>query len=303
MGKVVFRGSFVALATPFDKNFRVDVRKLQEIVRWQIEEGTDGIVCSGTTGEAPTLTPRDRARALQACLEVAEKKIPVVAGTGTCDTRQTIQLTEQAQRLGADGCLVVVPYYNKPTQRGCFRHFEEVSKVGLPVIAYDNPGRAVVALQPETIGAIGKLASVAAIKASVSDPAFLRKIRAASDLPILAGEDALAVAMIQEGAQGCIAVVANMIPRAWKRMIELALQGEFCAAKRLSDRYQGLCRAMFLETNPQCVKYALELFGKCSSRLRLPLVEPEEGTKRSILSEIIRLSLPCGGQISAPAKR
>lgn len=303
MERISFRGSYVALVTPFDAKNRVDTKKLQELVRWHIEEGTDGIVCIGTTGESTTLSPQDRIKVMRACLDAAERKIPVIAGTGTCDTKQTVRLTEQAQRLGLDGCLVVVPYYNKPTQRGCVRHFEEVSKVGFPIVVYDNPGRSVVALQPKTIAAIGEFPNVMAIKESIPDPTFFRKVRALSPIAILAGEDALTLAMLQEGAQGAIGVVSNVIPRAWKQMIFLAQIGDFTRAKKLSDRYQGLCRAMFCETNPQCVKYALELLGKCSSRLRLPLVEPEESTRRAILQAVVELGVPYASFVSARARR
>lgn len=287
-----FQGSIVALVTPFTASGRVDARALQQLVQWHIHEGTDAIVCSGTTGESTTLTEADRNKILKVCLEAADKRIPIIAGTGTCDTKQSVHFTEMAQKLGADACLVITPYYNKPTQRGCILHFQEISRVGLPFIAYNNPGRTVVQLQPETIAEIGQLPNAAAIKESTNDPAFLAKIRALTNLPILAGEDALTVAMIKQGAVGAISVVANLIPAAWKKMVQLSLAKEWAQAEALSNRYLPLCQAMFRESNPQCVKYALSLMGKCSPRLRLPLVIPNESACDEIKTTMLHLSLP-----------
>ncbi len=289
---VSFRGSIVALVTPFTARGRIDARKLQELVEWHIQEGTEGIVCSGTTGESTTLSEADRGKVLEVCLEAANKRIPVIAGTGTCDTKQSVRLTEQARKLGADGCLVITPYYNKPTQRGCVLHFQEISRVGLPFIAYNNPGRTIVQLQPETIAAIGQLPNAAGIKESTNDPKFLTKIRALTPLPVFAGEDALTHAMIFEGAVGAISVVANIIPAMWKKMIHLALSGNREQAMAISDRYIPLCQALFRETNPQCVKYALSLMGKCRPCLRLPLVEPSLEAQDEIKRVFTHLSLP-----------
>lgn len=291
MGTKNFRGSFVALVTPFDQYGRIDRTCLQELVRWHIQAGSDGLVISGTTGEAATQSDAERKKILQIALEAAERKIPIIAGTGTCDTRQSVRLTEQAQKLGADGCLAITPYYNKPTQRGCLLHFQEISRVGLPWIAYNNPGRTVVQLQPETIAKMTRLPNIAAIKESTNDPSFLQKIRALTNLPILAGEDALTYAMINEGAVGAISVVGNVIPSAWKKMVSLALRGDV-KAKSLSDRYLPLCEALFRETNPQCVKYALSLMGKCPPHLRLPLVLPQEKVCEEIKQVLDRLSAP-----------
>jgi 4-hydroxy-tetrahydrodipicolinate synthase len=293
-----FRGSIVALVTPFNARGKVDEIKLQELIRWHIREGTDGLVISGTTGEAATQSDSERKKILQIALEAAERQIPIIAGTGTCDTRQSVHLTEQAIRLGADGCLAITPYYNKPTQRGCLSHFQEIDRVGLSWIAYDNPGRTVIQLQPETIAQMAELPHLAALKESTNDPTFLRKIRALTDLPVLAGEDALTFAMIQEGAVGAISVVGNVIPAAWKKMIELAIQGKG-EAKILSEQYLPLCEALFRETNPQCVKYALSLMGKCAPHLRLPLVCPQEKAQEEIRAVLLQLNLP----VSAPGER
>lgn len=283
MDTVSFRGSFVALVTPFDSRGRIDVKALQGLVRWHVEEGTDGIVCSGTTGEAPALSEADRKKVLQVCLDAAERRLRVVAGTGTCDTKQTVRLTQIAARLGADGCLVVAPYYNKPSQKGCLLHFQAVSCVGLPFIIYNNPGRAVIQLRPETIAEIALLPHAAALKESTNDPTFLRKVRALTSLPILAGEDAITLEMLQEGACGAVSVIGNLIPRAWKEMIRLARQGEWEKAKEQVSGWMNLICELGKETNPIGVKTALGLVGRCRSGLRLPLTEPSEAFRSEVM--------------------
>jgi 4-hydroxy-tetrahydrodipicolinate synthase len=288
----LFQGSLVALVTPFTAKGRIDVKALQALVRWHLQEGTEGIICTGTTGEAAVLSESERKKVLQVCLEAAEKKIPILSGTGTCDTKQTVRLTEGAARLGADGCLVITPYYNKPTPRGCLLHFQEVASVGLPFVVYNNPGRTAIQLQPETIAELAKLPYIAGLKESTHDPSFLRKIRALTTLPILAGEDDLTFEMLEEGAVGSISVVGNVIPQLWKEMIQLARMGHWNEARERSQLALPLCHALFLETNPQCVKAALLMMGKCKAHLRLPLVEPTEQVLQEIRSAMLRLALP-----------
>lgn len=287
-----FEGSWVAIVTPFDERRRIDSKRLQSLVRWQVEQGTDGIVCCGTTGEAPALSDVERKKILQICLEAAEKRIGVVAGTGTSDTRQTVRLTEMALKQGADGCLVVVPYYNKPSQRGSIFHYQAVSSVGLPFIVYNNPARAVVQLKPETIAEIAQLPHAVAIKESTNDPLFLRKIRALTSFPILAGEDSITLEMMKEGAVGAISVIGNAFPKGWKSMIEAAREGNWTKAKKMADAYQPLLCAMGRETNPIGIKTALSLMGKGRSYVRLPLVEAEESVYKEIRRELVALGLP-----------
>ncbi len=289
---ISFAGSFVALVTPFDARGRIDVKKLQSLVHWHVEQGTDGIICSGTTGEAPTLSDADRKKVLQTCLDAAAKRIWVLAGTGTSDTRQTVRLTQMAQKAGADGCLVVAPFYNKPSQKGCLLHYQAVSCVGLPFIVYNNPGRSVIQLQPDTIAAIALLPFASALKESTNDPTFLQKIRELTSLPILAGEDAITLEMIREGATGAVSVIGNAIPMQWKRMIQAAREGKWEIAKEYVDRYQPLIRAIGKETNPVGIKSVLARMGKCSHKLRLPLTEPTEAVQDEIRKELILLDLP-----------
>jgi 4-hydroxy-tetrahydrodipicolinate synthase len=296
MSVSLFHGSFVALITPFNRKKRIDSKALEALIEWHIQEGTGGIVCSATTGEGVVLSERERKQVAEICLRVAARRIPIIANTGTCDTRQSVHLTEQMAALGADGCLAVTPYYNKPSQKGCVLHFREIAKVGLPVIVYHNPARAVIRLTAETVAEIAQIPSIAAIKESSHDIELVKKIRKTSKIPIFSGEDDLTCSILKEGGIGSISVIGNLIPRGWSEMIRLALSGDWIRAQRLSDRYLPLCKALFLETNPQCIKWAMKCFGKIEGELRLPLILPEPSTQREIKKTLIHLSLPYSQQ-------
>ena len=297
----MFSGSFVALITPFTKSGRIDVRTLQELVQWHVEMGTEGLVCTGSTGEAITLSEKDRKTVIRACVEAAEKKIPILAGTGTADTKQSIRLTESAQKFGVDGCLIIVPYYNKPTQLGCLCHFEELSRLGHPLVIYNNPGRCIVGLHPETIAEIAKFPNIVALKEANSDPAHFAKVRALTSLPIFAGEDSSTYEMLCEGAVGAISVIGNLLPRLWREMIHASKRDDEKKAKELFDRAQPVLRALSLETNPQGIKKALSLTGKCGATMRLPLLESAEEVTDELKKALIRLSLPFWATVSIPS--
>ena len=287
-----FHGAFVAVITPFDRKGRVDRKNLGKLIEWHIQEGTQGIVCCGATGEGVALDSAEKKRVVSICVEASEGKIPIIAGCGTSSTKQSVQLTEQMQRLGANGCLIVTPYYNRPSQRGCILHFQEIAKVGLPVIAYHNPGRTAVRFTPETVAEIGKIPGVAALKDSSCDLEFIRKVRKVSSIPILSGDDDLSFETIREGGVGAISVVGNLFPRAWRSMIDGALQGKWEMAKAIADRYAPLCKALFLEANPQPLKFAMEWLGLNNGFLRLPLVSIAEETENEIKRVLVALSLP-----------
>ena len=292
MSTLPLRGSFVALITPFDRKKRIDRKVLEELVEWHIKEGTDGIVCCGTTGEGLALSEAERKKVTEICIHTAQKRIPIIASTGTSDTRQSVKLTEHMYKLGADGCLVVTPYYNKPSQRGCILHFGEITRVGLPMIIYHNPGRAVIRLTAEAIAEIAEFPSVVAIKESSHDMDLVKKIRKLSKIPLFSGEDDLTYAILGEGGIGAISVIGNIIPRGWSEMIHLALEGKWTPAKLLADRYAPLCKALFLETNPQCVKFAMHWLGLAEGALRLPLIPPEMPIQKEIQRTLVSLSLP-----------
>lgn len=285
-----FTGSYVALLTPFNMKGSVDWKALEKLVEWHISEGADGIVCSATTGEGATLNEAERKKIAEICIKTAAGRVPIVAATGTNDTRQSIRYTEIAQKLGAKGCLAVTPYYNKPSNQGCILHFSEIAKVGLPVIVYHNPPRAVVKLTVETVAALGKIPNIAAFKDSSHDLEFVRKI--VPHIDVLSGDDDVTLEIIKAGGVGSIATVANLIPKGWNQMVKACLGQRWEEAKVLSDRYMPLIRAIFLETNPQCHKFLLAWLGRCKPMLRLPMILPPEKTQIELKKAILRLSLP-----------
>jgi 4-hydroxy-tetrahydrodipicolinate synthase len=288
-----FRGSWVALITPFHKKGGIHWTRLEELIEWHISQGTDGLVLCGTTGEGPCLSETERKKITAFSVEVARHRIPIFVGTGSNDTRRTVRETEAAQKLGVDGCLVVTPYYNKPSQRGCILHFKEVAKVGLPLILYHIPGRTAVRLQAETIVEIAGMEAVKGLKDSTRDLGMIRQIRKlVPDLAIFSGDDDFTLPLLKEGGVGVISVIGNVIPAGWKKMVHLGLEGKWAQADLLARRYLPFCKALFLETNPQCVKYLLSWIGKCESRLRLPLVEPPEEVQVQLKGAFLSAILP-----------
>jgi len=282
----MFKGSIVAIVTPFTQGGEVDYAAFKELVDWHVVEGTDAIVCCGTTGEAPTLSSEEQIQIFKTALDVSKKRVPIIAGTGTYDTRKTVERTQKAKELGVEGCLVVVPYYSRPTPEGCIAHYTEVDKVGLPMIVYHHPGRTGVRLSAEALAEIAKLPSVVALKEASGGLELIQEIKQISDIAIFSGDDTLTFEMMKLGAVGGISIVANVIPKAWKEIVESFLQGNHERAKELNTLYAPLVEAMVLETNPQCVKYAVSLLGKCKPYLRLPLLEPRKANKLAILQAL-----------------
>jgi len=286
------QGSFVALATPFDRKGRIDWKTLEKLVSWHIANGTDGLVCCGATGEGMTISETEKKKIAAFCVRAAGNRIPIIGNSGTADTLRSVRLTEEMLKLGVSGTLVVTPYYNKPTQRGCILHFQEIAKVGLPVIVYNNPGSVCVRLEAETVAKLGEIPGIAGYKDSTADLALIRKIRQLSSIPILSGDDDHTYATLKEGRRGAISVIGNLFPKEWKTMISLALQGKWDESKRISDQFLPLCKALFLEPNPQCLKFAMSWMGLCKEFLRLPLVIPLDDTQRRIKRELLALMMP-----------
>ncbi len=282
-------GSMVALITPFTNENKIDDETLYDLVRWHVAKKTDAIVCCGTTGEAPTLSKEEKIRVIKMCLEAASGEIPIIAGTGSYSTKSTIEMTSKAYDLGVDACLVVVPYYNKPTQEGCILHFEEVNKVGAKIIVYHHPGRTGVNLTLSTFALLEEMKNIIAIKEASSDLDFAKGLIEKNSLPVLSGDDSLTFPMMKYNAKGVISVVANCIPSKMKQLVKACKKKDYLKAKAISDEIEPLCRAMALETNPQCVKYALSIMGKCLPHLRLPLIEPSEMNKTIIQKAIENL--------------
>ncbi len=274
-----FRGSMVALVTPF-KNGAVDEPALRALARWQLDQGTDGLVPCGTTGEGATLTAEEHARVVRICVEEARSKAPVIAGCGTNATASTIENVRRAREAGADAALVVTPYYNKPTPEGLFRHFEAVAKNGgLPVVLYNVPSRTSVDMLPDTVARCAKVPGIVGVKeasGSVVRVAEILSLGVPADFSILAGDDMFTLPTLASGGQGVISVVANIAPADLATLCDAWAHGNHEVARNAQIRFAPLVKAMFLETNPLPVKHALHKMGRIGPELRLPLVPISE---------------------------
>lgn len=289
----MFRGSYVALITPF-RDGAVDEAAFQSLVEWHIEQGTNGLVPCGTTGESPTLSHEEHDRVVELCVEAAGGRVPVLAGTGSNSTDEAVVLTRHAKQAGADGALVVTPYYNKPTQEGLYRHFKAVhDAVEIPIVLYNIPGRSVIDLRPETLERLAVLPNIVGIKDATGDVARVSVTRLAlgGDFIQFSGDDALALGVMAHGGHGCISVSANVAPALCARFQAACLLGDFGSALELHDRLMALHIAMFLESSPGPVKYAASLLGKCSGEVRPPLAAPSDGTKDQIRAALTRVGI------------
>ncbi len=274
-GKVRLHGTWTAIVTPFrDGNLDVDLDALGRLVEDQIAGGVEAIVPCGTTGESPTLSHEEHDRVVAFVVKAAAGRVPVIAGTGSNATPEAVRLTKHARDAGADGVLVVSPYYNRPSQRMLVEHFRAVaSATDLPVVLYNIPGRTGVNLEPETIARMRReLPTVAAIKEAAGSAEQVAKIRQACDIPILSGDDGLTVPFMSLGAVGVVSVTSNVAPRLVGDCVRAALRGDFAAALAGHDRLVPLFRALFREPNPVPVKAALRMMGKCGDGVRAPLM-------------------------------
>ncbi|HRW58674.1 MAG TPA: 4-hydroxy-tetrahydrodipicolinate synthase [Chlamydiales bacterium] len=286
----MFSGSIVALITPFTQSGQIDIGALQNLVEWHIEQGTDAICCCGTTGEAPTLSEEEKLVVMKACVDAAKKRIPVIAGTGTNCTRRSLEMTLKAKTIGVDAALVIVPYYNRPTQLGVVAHFREVAKAKLPMIIYHHPKRTGIAVEPRTFSMISQIPEVIGIKEASSNISVYDQIASSTSLPMYSGDDMLTVQMMQHGAKGVISVIANVIPKQWKEIIDLCKQKNWDEALKKEKRLVSLLNTLSLEPNPQCIKYAVSHIGKCSERIRLPLLEPSGYVKNLIENALLEVT-------------
>jgi len=266
-----FHGAMTALATPFKKD-KVDEKALERLVQHQIKAGIDALVPVGTTGESPTLSYKEHEKVIEIVIEQTDKRIPVIAGTGSNSTDEAIMLTRFAKKAGADGALLVTPYYNKPTQEGLFRHYEKIAKsTDLPLVLYNVPGRTSVSLAPETIARLSKIPTIVAVKEASGNMDQTSHILSLCDITVLSGDDSLTLPLMSIGAKGVISVVSNVVPETVSDMVKAFFQGQLDKARMLHNRLFPLCRAMFVETNPIPVKRAMKLVGLCEDEVRLPL--------------------------------
>jgi 4-hydroxy-tetrahydrodipicolinate synthase len=269
----MFSGSLVAIVTPF-KNGKLDERAFGDLIEWQIKNGTNGIVPCGTTGESATLTHEEHHRVVKLSVEVAKRRVPVIAGTGSNSTDEAISLTKHAKEAGADGALLITPYYNKPTQEGLYRHYKAVAEaVEIPQILYNIPGRTGVNMLPATVARLAVMKNIVGIKegsGSVQQASEIAQT-CGDRLTVLAGDDALTLPMMAVGAKGVITVTANVMPKEMAQLVAFFKAGQIDEARQLHFKLSPLFAALFYETNPIPVKEALGMMGKIDPELRLPL--------------------------------
>lgn len=287
--KKSFQGSMVAMVTPF-RDGKVDEAKIHDLVEFHVKNGTDTIIPCGTTGESPTLSHDEHKKVVEVTIKAVGGRVPVVAGTGSNSTTEAIDLTEHAKKAGADGVLMVCPYYNKPTQKGLIAHFKAVAeKVDIPIILYNIPGRTGVNMLPETVATLAELPTIVAIKeASGSLDQMTDVIHQCGDrITVVSGDDSLTLPLMSVGGKGVISVIANIIPKETAEMTRAALNGDWKRARELNLRMFPLCKAMFYETNPIPVKTAMQLLGRLNGELRLPL-SPMSDANRDKLAKAMK---------------
>ena len=281
----MFHGSIVAQITPV-RDGAVDEKAFQDLVEWQVAEGTHGLVPVGTTGESPTLSHAEHKRVVGLCIEAAAGRVPVIAGAGSNNTAEAIELARHAEKAGADALLVVTPYYNKPNQAGLYAHFKAVdAAVGIPILIYNIPGRSVIDMAPETMARLfNDCANIVGVKDATASmtKVSLQRALCGPDFVQLSGEDATALGFNAHGGTGCISVTANVAPKLCAQFQSACQAGDYAEALRLQDLLMPLHQALFLEPNPTGTKYALSVLGRCANELRLPLVPVEASTARAI---------------------
>ncbi|SDE69617.1 4-hydroxy-tetrahydrodipicolinate synthase [Rhodospira trueperi] len=278
----MFKGSLTALVTPFSASGAVDDAAFQAFVDWQIQQGTQGLIPVGTTGESPTLTHDEHKRVVELCVEATAGRVPVIAGTGSNSTHEAIDFTRHAKQAGADAALVVTPYYNKPTQEGLYQHFKAIhDATDLPILIYNIPGRCVVDMSIETMARLAELPNIVGVKDATNDLVrpLATRLAIGEDFCLLSGEDATIAAFLAQGGHGCISVTANVAPAQCAALHRAWAEGDLATFAALRDRMLPLHAALFKETSPGPVKYAASLLGRCSPATRLPLVPIAETTR------------------------
>ena len=292
----MFKGSNVALVTPFKGN-SLDEETYIKIINFHLENGTNGLVPAGTTGESPTLSHREHEKVIELCIQEAKGKIPVIAGTGSNSTTEAISLTEHAEKAGADGALIVTPYYNKPTQEGLYQHYKAINdKCGIPIIIYNIPGRSVIDMTVDTMARLFELKNIVGVKDATGD---LNRVddtfkKIGNEFIQLTGEDGLAYEYNKRGGVGCISVTANIAPKMCSDMQKFSKSqnnDEQKKAEEIDKKLQPVHKSLFIESNPSPVKYAAKLIGLCDDNVRLPLVTVLDETKAEVKKALISAEL------------
>jgi len=289
----MFFGSIPAVITPFNNN-QVDYNSLYKIVNHLITNGSNGLVPCGTTGESPTLSHEEHKKVIEQTIKINDKRVPVIAGTGSNNTEEAVEYTKHAESIGADAALVVTPYYNKPTQKGLYAHYKKIAdSVKLPIIIYNIPGRSVIDMSIETMIELSKIDNIIGVKDATND--LFRPLLTATymknEFCYLSGEDGTALAFLSQGGHGCISVTANVAPKLCSDMQLAWREKNIEKAQEINLKLARLHNSLFLESSPGPVKYAASLLGLCSSETRLPLVDINENTKQNIADCLKSLTL------------
>ncbi len=294
---MTLKGLFTAIVTPFNEKLELDQKKLRQIIRLQIESGVNGIVPLGTTGESPTLSAKEKETIIKISVEEAKGKTPVIVGTGTYSTQETIENTHVAAQLGANMALIVSPYYNKPTQEGLYRHFMTIAdKASIPFIIYNIPGRTAQNIQLETLKKLATHPKIVGLKESTGNITLIGEVletiaRVTPNFSVLSGDDVLTFPLMSLGGHGVISVVSNLIPREIKQLVDSLLQMDYETARNLHFQLAPLFRAAFLETNPIPIKTAMNMCGLAVGPCRLPLCEMTNENSKALLSTLKSLKL------------
>ena len=288
-----FKGVNTALITPF-KDGQIDKIALRDLVNWQIKQGVHGLVPVGTTGESPTLSHEEHKKIIEETIRIADKRVPVIAGTGSNNTLEAVEYTTHAENSGADVALIVTPYYNKPTQSGLYEHFKTIAdKTNIPIIIYNIPGRSIVDMTIETMIELSKIEKIIGVKDATNDlfrPLLTRK-KMQNDFCYLSGEDGTALAYLAQGGHGCISVTANVAPKLCSELHSAWQDGNISKAQEINLKLSSLHSALFIESSPGPVKYAASLLGLCNKNTRLPLSEIKDSTKKLVKSCLQELQL------------
>jgi 4-hydroxy-tetrahydrodipicolinate synthase len=286
----LFQGIYTAIITPFDEYDLIDYKALGDLIEFQIASGVDGIVVCGTTGESPTLSPEEHDTVIDFTVRKVNKRVPVIAGTGSNSNYEAIQMTLHAQAFGADGVLQVLPYYNKPSQEGLYRHFKKISEsTKLPIILYNIKSRCGVNLETPTLMRLIKdCPNIVGVKEASGDMNQIKDViaNAPPHFSVLSGDDSIALDLIKAGGDGLIATTSNIVPKECADMVHFALKGNFSQAEEINAKLIPLFKAAFIETNPMCIKYMVSLKGLCKPIWRLPICEPLPATQEKIKQEM-----------------
>lgn len=289
----MFYGSITAMITPF-RNGQIDWKAFEDLIERQIENGTHGLVPCGTTGESPTLTHDEHKLIVERCVDQVKGRIPVIAGTGSNSTAEALDFTEQALEAGADAALIVTPYYNKPTQIGLHAHYKKLAEsVNIPIIIYNIPGRSVIDMTTETMAELAKISNIVGVKDATNDLSRVKEIteQIGSDFCQLSGEDPTVAQYLKNGGHGCISVSSNLIPDLCAELYQLWSDGKEDETFEMHEKLMPVHEALFCETSPQPVKYALSALGLCSDEVRLPLVAASDAARKQVDSIITSFSL------------